>query len=211
VRQISALFPVFSAEQDPNMNPKWLLVATFVGGAALSWGVYVPLVHLATTKIGSNMRAFLMVGVAYFLVAVLVPSLFIFVLKSDPTARPNVNWATGNLLWGLLAGISGAIGALCVIFATRDANALAGSYGPLLVAPLVFAGAPIINTIAQMTIFAHGQKLPAPSPQFYAGLCMAAVGMVMVMVYKPAAPTSPVGKGPAAAAPTAASGNAARP
>ena len=44
------------------MNPKWLLVATFVAGAALSWGVYVPLVHLATKNIGSNLRAFLMVG-----------------------------------------------------------------------------------------------------------------------------------------------------
>ncbi|MFN5195848.1 MAG: hypothetical protein ACK5MS_01040, partial [Planctomyces sp.] len=167
------------------MNPKWLLVATFVGGAALSWGVYVPLVHLATKNIGSNLRAFLMVGVAYFLVAVLVPSVFIFLLKNDPTAKPNVNWATGSLLWGLLAGISGAIGALCVIFATRDAVALAGPIpGPLLVAPLVFAGAPIINTIASMTIFAHGQKIPSPAPQFYAGLCLAAAGMAMVMVYK---------------------------
>lgn len=185
------------------MNPKWLLVATFVVGAALSWGVYVPLVHLATKNIGSNLRAFLMVGVAYFLVAVLVPSLFIFVLKNDPTAKPNVNWATGSLLWGLLAGISGAIGALCVIFATRDAVALAGPItGPLLVAPLVFAGAPIINTIASMTIFAHGQKIPAPAPQFYAGLCMAAIGMAMVMVYKPAAAAPPAaGKSPAAAAP----------
>lgn len=184
------------------MNPKWLLVATFVAGAALSWGVYVPLVHLATTKIGSNLRAFLMVGVAYFLVAVLVPSLFIFVLKSDPTAKPNVNWATGSLLWGLLAGVAGAVGALCVIFATRDASILTNKItGPLLVAPLVFAGAPIINTIASMTIFAHGQKLPAPAPQFYAGLVIAALGMVMVMVYKPVAPTPAEGTAPAAAAP----------
>lgn len=185
------------------MNPKWLLVATFVVGAALSWGVYVPLVHLATTKIGSNLRAFLMVGVAYFLVAVLVPSLFIFVLKNDPTAKANVNWATGNLLWGLLAGISGAVGALFVIFATCDAKELVGPItGPLLVAPLVFAGAPIINTIASMTIFAHGQKVPTPAPQFYAGLCMAAIGMAMVMVYKPAAaPTPAAGKAPATAAP----------
>jgi hypothetical protein len=190
------------------MNPKWLLVATFVAGAALSWGVYVPLVHLATKNIGSNLRAFLMVGVAYFLVAVLVPSLFIFVLKNDPTAKPNVNWDTGSLLWGLLAGISGAIGALCVIFATRDAVALTNPItGPLLVAPLVFAGAPIINTIASMTIFAHGQKLPAPAPQFYAGLVIAALGMVMVMVYKPVAPTPAKAAAPAAAAPASSSPN----
>lgn len=195
------------------MNPKWLLVATFVVGAALSWGIYVPLVHLATKNIGSNLRAFLMVGVAYFLVAVLVPSVFIFLLKYDPTAKPNLNWATGSLLWGLLAGISGAIGALFVIFATNVAQELVGqATGPLLVAPLVFAGAPIINTIAQMTIFAHGQKIPSPAPQFYAGLCLAAAGMAMVMVYKPTAPTPAAGKGPAAAAaPAAASQNAAKP
>ena len=55
--------------------------------AALSWGVYVPLVHVAAQKLGSNLRAFLFVGVAYFLVAVLIPAVFIFVLDKDPTAK----------------------------------------------------------------------------------------------------------------------------
>ena len=59
----------------------------FVATAALSWGVYVPTVHAAADKLGSNLRAFLMVGVAYFLTAVLVPCLFIFVLNNDPTVR----------------------------------------------------------------------------------------------------------------------------
>ena len=54
--------------------PKWLVVLLFVAGAALSWGVYVPLVHGAAMKLQSNLRAFLFVGVAYFLVAVLVPT-----------------------------------------------------------------------------------------------------------------------------------------
>jgi hypothetical protein len=44
---------------------KWTVYA-FIAGAALSWGVYVPLVHDATTKLGSNLRAFLMVGLRIF-------------------------------------------------------------------------------------------------------------------------------------------------
>ena len=165
------------------MNIKWTVFA-FIAGAALSWGVYVPLVHDAASRLGSNLRAFLMVGVAYFLVAVLVPSLFIFVLKSgDPTAKPTsvLSWKFTSLAAGLAAGISGAVGALCVIFATKEA----GTIGPLIVAPLVFAGAPIVNTIASMTIFAHGKKFEAPGTSFYIGLVVAAAGMALVMVNKP--------------------------
>ncbi len=160
---------------------KWTVYA-FIAGAALSWGVYVPLVHDATSKLGSNLRAFLMVGVAYFLVAVLVPSIFIF-WKGDPTAKnpAMLNWAIPNMTWGLLAGISGAVGALCVIFAVKEA----GAAGPLIVAPLVFAGAPIVNTLASMTFLSHGKKFDAPSGLFYVGLLLAASGMAMVMLNKP--------------------------
>jgi branched-subunit amino acid transport protein len=163
------------------MNLKWTVYA-FIAGAALSWGVYVPLVHDATMKLGSNLRAFLMVGVAYFLVAVLVPSVFIFT-GNDPTVKnpAKLNWLTPNMFLGLMAGMSGAAGALCVIFAVKDA----GSIGPLIVAPLVFAGAPIVNTISSMTIFSHGKKFDAPGPLFYLGLLLAAGGMAMVMLNKP--------------------------
>ena len=175
------------------MNIKWTVLA-FVAGAALSWGIYVPLVHEATSKLGSNLRAFLMVGVAYFLVAVLVPCIFIFFLKNDPTAKnpAALNWQLPSLTWGLMAGISGAAGALCVIFATRDAVASLGpAVGPLIVAPLVFAGAPIVNTIASITIFAHGKKFEAPGASFYIGLVVAAAGMALVMVNKPKSVEAP--------------------
>jgi drug/metabolite transporter (DMT)-like permease len=192
------------------MSSKWVLILSFIFGAALSWGVYVPLVHRATAELGSNLRAFLMVGVAYFLVAVLVPSVFIFVLKNDPTAKSleKLNWAVPSLTWGLLAGISGAAGALCVIFATRDAVALLGpATGPLIVAPLVFAGAPIINTIASMTIFAHG-KMERPSPSFYIGLVVAAAGMALVMVNKPKSIETPKSPQTNTASPAAAGSKA---
>ena len=158
---------------------KWGTVLSFVAMAALSWGVYVPVVHVAAQKMGSNLRAFLFVGVAYFLVAVLVPCLMIFVLKSDPTEKPGANFEFGHIMWGVGAGVAGALGALCVIFAVTKA----GRGSALYVAPLVFAGAPIINTIATIKFF-HPTKTP-PDWKFFAGLVLAAAGAAMVMLFKP--------------------------
>ncbi len=105
-----------------------------------------------------------MVGVAYFLVAVLIPAFFLMVAK-DPTAKANPNFNTVPMGWGLLAGTAGALGALCVIFAANTA----GKAGVIYVAPLVFAGAPIINTIATITVF-HPVKT-MPDIRFFLGSC----------------------------------------
>ena len=174
------------------MQSKWFWVLLFVLGAALSWGVYVPLVHRAATELKSNLRAFMFVGVAYFLVAVLIPALFIFVFKTDPTQKPGVNFYTGPMIWGVVAGTAGAVGALFVIFAATTA----GKEGVIVVAPLVFAGAPIVNTIATITYFHPVHKLP--DWRFFLGLAMAAGGAAMVMLFKP------VEDKPHAAAPPAA-------
>src|ERR687885_1427682 len=49
----------------------WILFAL---GAALSWGLYGPALHGGQVGLGNNpMRALLCVGVAYFLIGVLVP------------------------------------------------------------------------------------------------------------------------------------------
>ena len=158
---------------------KWFIILPFVGGAALSWGVYVPIVHEAAIKLGSNLRAFLFVGVAYFLVAVLIPVIIIFGLHADPTEKAAPNWNAGPVGWGIAAGIAGATGALCIIFAATKA----GPGAALYIAPLVFAGAPIINTIATMTYF-HPVKT-MPDWRFFLGLAMAAGGMAMVTLFKP--------------------------
>jgi hypothetical protein len=161
------------------MSSKWLIVLSFVAGAALSWGVYVPTVHEAAIRLGSNLRAFLFVGVAYFLVAVMIPALLIFGLDADPTEKGEPNFRLGPITWGVAAGIAGATGALCVIFAANTA----GPGAALYVAPLVFAGAPIVNTIATMTIF-HPVKT-MPDWRFFVGLALAAGGMAMVVLFKP--------------------------
>ena len=170
--------------------PKWLTVALFIAGAALTWGIYVPSIHVAAGPklpgLNSNLRAFLFVGVAYFLVAVLIPLGLIFA-NVDPTAGPNANWNAKGVTWGVFAGALGAAGALCVIFAVTASK---GSIGPLYVAPLVFAGAPIVNTIATLLYFHPVKTLP--DWRFFLGLAMAAAGAVMVMLFKPTeAPKSP--------------------
>ncbi len=159
--------------------PKWLVVLMFVAGAAMSWGIYVPSIHKATGLVGSNLRAFLLVGLAYFLTAVLVPTLLIFVLNWDPTAKSNPNFEALGIRWGLFAGTMGAIGALCVIFAVVNA----GRGGAIYVAPLVFAGAPIMNTIATLLYFHPAKTLP--DWRFFAGLLLAIAGASMVMIFKP--------------------------
>lgn len=169
---------------------KFGVVSLFVFGAALSWGLYVPSVHVAATQLKSNLRAFLFVGVAYFLVAVLIPAAFIFIAKYDPTQKGQPNFDAIPSLWGLLAGTLGAAGALCVIFAVTSA----GKGGALYVAPLVFAGAPIINTIATILYF-HPVKT-MPDWRFFMGLVFAGLGAAMVMIFKPV-------DAPAAAHPTA--------
>jgi hypothetical protein len=158
---------------------KFMIVLLFVAGAALSWGIYVPTVHEAAQSLKSSLRAFLFVGVAYFLVAVLVPAFFIFVMKNDPTTKGTPNFNMVPMLWGIGAGVAGAVGALCVIFAAANA----GKGGVIYVAPLVFAGAPIINTIATITYFHPVKTLP--DWRFFLGLLLAAIGAGMVMIYKP--------------------------
>jgi len=48
----------------------WIALAF---GAALSWGMYGASLHRGQLALGSPMKALLCVGVAYFLIGVLVP------------------------------------------------------------------------------------------------------------------------------------------
>ena len=78
-------------------------------------------------------KAFLFVGIAYFLTAVLAP-LAVLLLNGASWKYPPAGMA-----WSLLAGIAGAVGAFCVLLAF-------GAKGsPAVVMSIVFAGAPIVN------------------------------------------------------------------
>jgi hypothetical protein len=50
-----------------------MLWIVFVAGAVLSWGAYGAMLHMGQTQLGNPLKALLCVGVAYFLIGILVP------------------------------------------------------------------------------------------------------------------------------------------
>ena len=145
----------------------WIIFAL---GAALSWGLYGPALHNGQVQLASPMRALLCVGVAYFLIGVLVPvaslssqgGLHGFTMKGSVAAT--------------LGGTLGAAGAVCIIFAFK--------YGglPTYVMPLVFAGAPLVNVL--FTLWQHPPKT-SPNPLLYVGFLLAATGAGLDLYFKP--------------------------
>ena len=131
----------------------------------------MPFIHEGQVALGRGpIRAFLCVGGAYFLTAVLVP-LGLLAAGAEP-----FQFQSRGVLFATVAGILGAAGALCVILALK----MGGK--PIVVAPLVFAGAPIVNALVSMAW--HRPKSP-PQVWFYVGMIMAAVGAALVLRYKP--------------------------
>ncbi len=147
----------------------WML---FVAGAVLSWGAYGVLLYLGQTQLGNPLKALLCVGVAYFLIGVLIPVASL----SAQGALSNFN-STG-IITATIAGALGAAGAACIIYAFRFGGQ------PIYVMPLVFGGAPIVNVLVAMVI--HPPK-SAINPMLFVGFVLASVGAGMVLYYRPSA------------------------
>src|SRR5439155_12194563 len=114
----------------------WLV---FVLLAGMCWGVYVPLIAQGGRELKNSYAGFLCVGIAYFLIAILFP-LGVFWYRG---IMPK--WTTTGITLATLAGAAGALGALCVIFATFEFEG-----NRLYVAPVIFALAPVINTLVSL-------------------------------------------------------------
>ena len=112
----------------------------FALGAALSWGLYGPTLHRGQVMLGSPMKALLCVGIAYFLVGVLVP---VITLGAQGELK---GFNTAGTLAATGAGMLGAIGAVFIIFAFRSGGL------PAYVMPLVFGGAPLVNVLVSMAM-----------------------------------------------------------
>jgi hypothetical protein len=148
----------------------------------ISWGVYGIFLHTGQMSMGDpangRYKAFLFVGIAYFLTAVLAPLAMLLVRGA------NWQYPTVGMGWSLLAGIAGAAGAFCVLLAF-------GAKGtPSVVMSIVFAGAPIVN--AAVAIWQHPPAggLSAIKPQFFLGIVLAAIGGCLVTFYKPGPPAA---------------------
>lgn len=158
---------VATKKKEGKRSMVWIL---FVIGAVLSWGVYGPALHKGQVTLGNPLKALLCVGVAYFLIGVLVP---LAALSSQGGVS---GFNTGGSIWAGLGGALGALGAVCIIWAFKSGGL------PNYVMPLVFGGAPVINVIVSMAT--HPPKT-APNPMLYVGFLLAVLGGGMVLYYKP--------------------------
>ena len=144
----------------------------FVAGAVLSWGAYGALLHQGQVQLGNPLKALLCVGVAYFLIGVIIP---VITLSAQGTLS---GFNSGGLTKATIAGALGAAGAACIIWAFKTGGL------PVYVMPLVFGGAPIINVL--ITMLLHPPK-SSINPMLYVGFLLASVGAGMVLYFRPTA------------------------
>lgn len=167
----------------------WLLFALIT---VACWGLYGILLHagqvgMADKELG-RYKAFLFVGIAYFLTAILAP-LAVLLLSE------NMSWAMpAKGMWlSLLAGILGAVGAFCVLLA-MGAGAKSGM-SPAIVAvsvmSIIFAGAPIVNAIVSIALHPPKGGLGAIPLPFILGIVLAALGGFLVTKFKPGSAPPP--------------------
>lgn len=144
----------------------------FTAVAALAWGTYGPVLHQGRMGFPdhSAMRAFLCVGGAYFVIAIVVPVVTMLINKEP------FQFTARGTTFSTLAGVAGAVGALAVIFAF--------AYGgkPIYVMPLIFGLAPVVNAVMSMAIHKPTASI---SPLFWVGIAMAGGGAYMVLTFKP--------------------------
>ncbi len=152
----------------------WLGFALFT---VLMWGLYGILLHTGQLGFqdpaGGRYKAFLFVGIAYFLTAVLAP-LAVLILQGS-----SWDFSSTGMSWSLMAGVVGAAGAFGVLLAF-------GARGsPSVVMSIIFAGAPIVNAMAAMWMHPPQGGLSAIRWPFVMGMLLAALGGCLVTLFRP--------------------------
>lgn len=147
-------------------------VLVFTALTFVAWGAYGPVLHHGADAFNhDSLRAFVGVGLAYFLIAVIFP---VAMLRRKGEVG---KWTFSGTIFSLVAGAVGAVGALGII--------LALGYGgkTLFVMPLVFGLAPVVNTLVTAALSRTFSQI---KPIFIVGIIAAALGAVGVLVFKPA-------------------------
>ena len=153
----------------------WLAFALMT---VVSWGLYGVFLHSGQAgmadPVQGRYKAFLFVGLAYFLTAVLAPLAMLVMNGAD------WKFPVAGMSWSLWAGVVGAIGAFCVLLAF-------GAKGqPGVVMTIVFGGAPVVNAVVALQMVPHEGGLAAIPKPFFLGLLLAVAGGCLVTFYKPA-------------------------
>ncbi len=154
--------------------PGWLIFAL---GTVCCWGAYGTAIHKSNLILKDGLKTAVLVGVAYFFLAVLIPGLIMW--------KNGVDWSfpARGMMFGLLAGSLGAIGAICVIYSMKEAALQPESANPsLYVMPIIFGCAPLVNVI--VSSIAHPPE-KAINPLFWLGVLVLASGAGMVLTFKP--------------------------
>jgi hypothetical protein len=176
----------------------WILFAFLT---VASWGIYGVYLHKGQTGMedlaNGRWKAFLFVGFAYFLVAVIAP---LAILRYNGASTNFLSYPAAGKTWSLIAGIVGAVGAFGVLLAFGAAPQPKAAYIPVVMS-IIFGGAPIVNAIVSMAYHPPHGGLGAVKWQFWAGIVITAIGGSMVALFKPDAPAPAK---PAAAPPTVA-------
>jgi hypothetical protein len=142
------------------------------------WGLYGVALHAGqlamADPVQGRYKAFLFVGIAYFLLAVLAPLAMLL------SGGAKLEFPAKGMGLSLFAGFLGAAGAFFVLMAF-------GARGlPPVVMSIVFGGAPIVNAIAALTLHPPAGGLKSIPLPFIAGIVLAAAGGTLVTLYKPA-------------------------
>ena len=173
------------SEKTKEESQNWLAIGLSIALAVVCWGAYGPFLHIGQSKMGgSRLRPFCCVGIAYFVIAVMIPILFL-----ESTAMHQSSGYTGwGMIGSVLAGVCGAMGALGII--------LAFTFGgkPIFVMPLVFGFAPVINTIGSIV---ESGKFSNLNALFAGSLLLGILGAVTVLLNAPKAGHGKPTSGPA--------------
>lgn len=166
---------IMGTETSSGAGMAWLY---FVLLTVSCWGLYGILLHKGQVTMGDpesgRYKAFLFVGIAYFLTAVLAPLALLW-YRGEAFS----GYTGAGMGWSLTAGIAGAIGAFGVLLAF-------GAKGtPAVVMSIIFAGAPIVNAVVSLLIYPPAGGWGAVRWPFYLGILLAALGGMLVTLFKP--------------------------
>lgn len=150
----------------------WFLLC--VAGVWVMWGKYGVAVHSSIMAFGrSGIRSMISISLAYVVLA-LGGGFLVYLLGVEPSAQLN----SSGMSKGLLAGLITTAGAWGIVFGNRYVKG-----GPSVVMPLVFAGAPVVNSfffLAQNQV-----SFSSISPVFWLGLVVVLAGGYLILTNKP--------------------------